>query len=168
MKKVKIDQRIENAFNAFFETENDKTLTALTYGGETALVQDVSIETFTQKADKWFGIFKKVFLFLPGTFLLFFATLSSVFFYDIFGVNLWMLFWLASGSFMIWAGLGDLKNKKHLLMPLSVFSITLVLAILLSFLPESLQPSGFFEYSIYLFPLALIAPILVKNYLKEE
>ncbi len=168
MKKVKIDQRIENAFNAFFETENDKTLTALSYGGKTALVQNVSIETFTQKADNWLGIFKKAFLFLPGTFVLFFATLSSVFFYDIFGVNLWMLFWLASGSFMVWAGLGDLKNKKHLLMPLSVFSMTFVFAILLSLLPESVQPSGFFEYSIYLFPLVLIAPILVKNILKEE
>ena len=168
MKKVKIDQRIENAFNVFFDTENDKSLTALTYGGEPALMQDVSIETFTQKADNWLGICKKVFLFLPGTFVLFFATLSSVFFYDIFGINSWMLFWLAAGSFMIWAGLGDLKNKKHLLMPLSVFSITLVLAILLSVLPESLQSSGFFEYSIYLFPLVLTAPILVKNILKDE
>jgi hypothetical protein len=168
MKKVKTDQRIENAFNAFFETDNDKTLTALTYSGETALRQDVPIETFTQKADKWFGIFKKAFLFLPGTFLLFEATLTSVYFYNNFGMNLWFLFWFASGGFMVWAGLGDLKNKKHLLMPLSIISITLVFSILLSFLPQSLQPAGFFEYSIYLFPLALITPILVKSCLKKE
>ncbi len=168
MKKVKIDQRIENAFNAFFETENDKTLAAMTYGSETALVRDTPIETFSQKADKVFDVFKKAFLFLPGTFVLFEATLTSVYFYNDFGMNLWFMFWFASGIFMVWAGLGDLKNKKHLLMPLSTISITLIFSFLLSFLPESLQPAGFFEYSIYLFPLALIAPILVKNYLKEE
>lgn len=163
MKKTKIEQRMENAVNAFFETENRAGETALVYGNQTAILQNEANEEFAEKSDKRFDFFKKAVLFLPGTFVLFFATLASVFFYKDLGVNFWTLFWLASGGFMVWAGLGDLKNKKHLLLPLSVVSVALTLAIGFGFLPESVQPQMFFEHSIYFFPIALIVPFLVKS-----
>ena len=79
MNKIKIDERIDNAVNAFFETEPNRSHFELTYtGGESALAADNA--TFTEKADKWSRILREVFMFGPGTFSLFYLTLMMVFF----------------------------------------------------------------------------------------
>lgn len=78
MKKIKIEQRIEKAINAFFETENDKVEIALTHSScSTALMPNAAeCQGYIQKVYKWFGVFKQVFLFFSGTFLLFSLTLA--------------------------------------------------------------------------------------------
>ena len=161
MKKTKIDRRIENAFSAFFDNENNNGMN-LVYANESALAPNILGENFTRKADKWIGIFKKAFLFLPGVLILHLACFATALFYKDFGINIWMLFWFASGIFMVWAGLGDLKNKKHLLLPLSVILSIAPFALLFSYL--SVKPE---EYSFYLFPIFFVIPILAKGRLDK-
>lgn len=69
---------------------------------------------------------------------------------------------------MVWVGLGDFKNKKHILLPLTVVTTTILFSVLVSFIFAEVKPWTLFDYSIYLFPLILVLPILVKNYLNEK
>lgn len=166
MKKIKIEEKIENSVNAFFET-GEKSESSLAYAADSSLIQNNESVTFTNKFDDSFSKFKKVLLFLPGVFLLYSTSLASVFFYKDLGFTFWMAFWFVLGSAMIWAGLGDIRNKKHFLMPASVAALSFALALAFSFLPESVQPSIFLNYSIYIFPFALIVPVLVKSLLDK-
>ncbi len=133
MRKTKIKQRIENVFNAFFDEKSDGEI-SLTYANKSSPATSISSENLTQRADKWIEIFKKAFLFLPGILILHLACVAAVSFYRDFGINFQMIFWFVSGVFMVWAGLGDLKNKKHLLLPLSVILSITPFALLFSFL----------------------------------
>lgn len=52
MNKTKLDDRIENALNAFFETPPDTSKFVMTYTDhDAALVADES--SFGEKADRW-------------------------------------------------------------------------------------------------------------------
>ena len=162
MKQAKFEERIENAFDSFFDdgsSANDK----MNFVGDSTLLKVEKTFGFNEKADEYFAAFKKIFLFLPGVLILHLASFATVHFYKDFGINSWMLFWFASGIFMTWAGIGDLKNKKHALIPASIIFVATVLAITGSFLlPQN------FEYSFYLFPLLFIAPVLVKSWIDES
>lgn len=62
MSNIKLDDRIENAMNAFFESEPEHGEFALAYAGnETAVTADET--TFTEKADRWTGWLRDLFLF---------------------------------------------------------------------------------------------------------
>jgi hypothetical protein len=163
MKKTKLEERLQNAVNAFFADENLTEQNALTIIESQELAQISPADNLTQTADKYFTFFKRIFAFLPG--VLFLHLLMPGIF--VFGFNLWSLFFLVSGIFMVWAGLGDLKNKKHLLLPLSVMVVGLIFALPFYFLP----PTSF-SYYVYFYigilPLLFVAPILVKSWLDEK
>lgn len=161
-KTTKFDERIENAFNAFFETENPEGQTNLAFVANNSLAEISHDETFSQKADQWISSAKKILLFFPGVLSLHLITFSTVFFYRGMGLNSRMLFFFAAGIFMVWAGLGNLRSKKHLLLPLSVIASILPFAVLFSFLPQDA-----IEYSFYLFPIFFAVPLLVKSWLDK-
>jgi uncharacterized membrane-anchored protein len=121
--------------------------------------------------DMWISVLKQVFLFFPGTLLLF---MSSGFVFDAyFSGMVDVMFvigglpWILMYSFMMIFGIGDVKNPKHLAIPLSVVSVSLLIFLISSFLPDSLHNKFLYEYSIYLFPIALVAPFFVKDLLKD-
>ncbi len=153
MKKTKI----ENNFNAFFDAENFSEK-ALIIARDSALLKGEKTSRMIEKADEYFTLFKKMFLFLPGVLILHLATFAAVNFYQDIGLNLWMLFWFASGIFMTWAGIGDLRNKRHWLIPASV----ILSAAIIAGLGNWLSPDNS-EYSFYLMPLLFIVPVLVRS-----
>jgi uncharacterized membrane protein len=106
--------------------------------------------------------------FLPGAFLLYFATLSSVFFFPYQGLTLQMLFWFFAGGFLCLAGLGSLKKTKNLLIPLAIVLFTAAVAALFSLFPTALQQTLYFNYSIYLFPFVLIGSKLLQSRLEDK
>ncbi len=121
--------------------------------------------------DMWISLLKQVFLFFPGTLLLF---MSSSFIFDAYfsGMIDFMfviggLPWILMYSFMMIFGIGDIKNPKHLAIPLSVVLVSLFIFLASTFLPDSLHNKFLYEYSIYLFPIVLIAPFFAKNLLKD-
>jgi len=167
MSRIKLDDRIENAMNAFFETEPDGSHFALTYTGDaTALVADET--TFAEKADKWTRISREVLLFGPGTFLLFYATLAVIFFYPAFGVSFQSLLMILVPAFLTYAGVGSLMKIKNLAVPATVIVMAAGVAFIASLFPTKEQPNMYFWYSIYLFPNALIAGKLVQGWVSAK
>lgn len=168
MKKVKIEERLENAMNAFFDAGDDKNAAALVFADGSAALQNVEHSNFSEKAGFWTSIIRQAVLFLPGAFLLYFATLSTIFFFPTFGITFQMLFWLFSGGFLCSVGLGSLKNTKNLLIPFSIVLFSAVAAILFALFPNNVQPTLYFGYSIYLFPLVLIGSKLLKDSIDDK
>lgn len=153
MKKTKIEHRLENAFNAFFEDENLNENSALTFANETAILrEDISV------TDKWFLNFKKLFMFFPGILILHLATFGLVYFYNHLGINLWTIFWFVSGFLLTWFGLGEMREKKYLWIPTAVSAVGFLAAFLVKLLPFS-----YFETSFFVLPLMFIVGILTKN-----
>lgn len=163
MKKTKIEQRTENTFDAFFgDVDFDKEISMTRFRHDEG-IQTSAQESFYPKADKYYDLFKKIFSFLPGVLLLHMIVPAFL----VFGFHVGGLFWIASGIFMVWAGIGDLRNKKHLLLPLSVILVALIFSV-----PLAVLPRGPEDYYIYFYagilPLLFITPILLKGYLKEN
>jgi hypothetical protein len=177
-KKVKVKERLENAFGAFFGDEE--------IGENTAL--DSSNETFSIKKESatyknlfpLLNILKGVILFIPGA--LFLNTLS-------FAMTLILLFEipnmmspiidsdfflrisliLSGGALSTWLGLGSLNNIRHLIIPFSIVSTGFILAIIFGLftLPYPELRKLIFEidaFPFYLLPIALIIPNLAKNW----
>jgi len=168
MKKIKIEERLENAVNAFFETGDDKGANALAFTGNSAVLRNEEQTTFTEKAGFWMNIARQMLLFLPGAFLLYFATLSSVFFFPQSGFTFQMLFWFLTGGFLCSVGLGSLRNTKNLLVPFLIIIFAAVLGILSSMFPRETQIALNFEYSIYLFPVVLIISKLLHSWIDDK
>lgn len=166
MNKIKIDERIENAMNAFFETEPDRSQFAMTYTGETAVAADQI--PFTEKAAKWSGILREIFMFGPGTFALFYMTLTVIFFYPTVGISFQGFFMFISAAFLTYAGSGSIKKLKNLAVPGTVIAIALAVVIISSFFPGKELADIYFWYSIYLFPNVLIAAKLVQIWLSDK
>ena len=163
MKKAKFAQRVENAYAAFFEDNNFNEPNSLVFAGSREIAQTSAATQLSQTGDKYFALFKKIFLFLPGTLFLHFAVPASI----VFGFGIWGVFWLAAGTFMVWAGTGDLKNRKHILLPFVVMLTALIFSIPFAFI--SIELANYYGYFyIGILPLLFIAPILVKNYLTEK
>ena len=159
MKKTKCKRQINKAFIAFFDDKNSAN-SKLRFAGNSTLPEVEKISNLNKKADVYFAAFKKIFLFLPGVLILHLACVAAVSFYKDFGINFQMIFWFVSGILMVWAGIGDLKNRKHFLLPLSVILSILPFAILFNFL----SPNAI-EYSVYFFPLFFAVPILAKDWI---
>jgi cation transport ATPase len=168
MKKVKIEERLEYAFNAFFETSGDKSEKALAYANDTAFLRNEEGAATGEKSEFWVNLARQLLWFLPGTFLLFFATLSSIFFFPYQGLTLQMLFWFFAGGFLCLAGLGSLKKVKNLLVPLAIVLFTAAVAALFALFPTGLQQTLYFDYSIYLFPFVLIGSKLIQSRLDDK
>ena len=160
MKKTKLKHRIENAANAFFENDHENYVeNNLTFAGDSALLKQETAERFNEKGDVLVKILKRTFLFLPGAFYLFFGMLS-VFAFDFFWNPLSVLTIFLIGSFMTIFGIGNLKNPKHLAIPLSICAVGIAAFAVFSLFGNL---KSVFQYGIYFFPLALIAPFLAKS-----
>jgi hypothetical protein len=166
MEKTKTKQRIENAFNAFFDDEVKTSLkNNLCYASQSDLLKQETAELFEKKADILVKILKRTFLFLPGTIYLFFGTISILEFNFLQNEPFAILMVFLIGSFMTIFGIGDLKNPKHLAIPLSIVSV----AVFTFSLFWIFQKTNYaFEFGMYLFPLALIMPILIKDRISDS
>jgi cation transport ATPase len=168
MKKVKIEERLENAFNAFFETGGDKSENDLVYANGTLFLRNEESAETNEKSEFWVNLSRQLLWFLPGAFLLYFATLSSIFFFPYQGLTLQMLFRFFAGGFLCFAGLGSLKKTKNLLIPLAIVLFTAAVAALFALFPTALQQTLYFDYSIYLFPFVLIGSKLLQSRLEDK
>ena len=161
MKKTKLKHRIENAVNAFFENDRENYVeNRLTFAGNSALLKQETAVRFNEKGDVLVKILKRTFLFLPGAFYLFFGTLS-VFAFDVIQIQpIAILPMFLIGGFMTIFGIGNIKNPKHLAIPLSICAVgTAAFAFFSMF--DGIK--SVFEYGIYFFPLSLIAAFLAKS-----
>ena len=185
MKKTKIKRRIENAFAAFFADEDLGESKLETFRNEANLRHEREFADPAQKNGTLETILKQVFFFFPGTFILYFSgiflpmmiiesfTLRNrvISFFEFFSLACILL----AAILMTWLGLGDLRKPKHLIIPVSIFSVgTLWIVIAGIFAVVSNYLGGLFFYNynksflIYLFPLALIVPFLAKGWVDRE
>lgn len=125
---------------------------------------------------------KQVFLFLPGTFLLFFMSFGAAiifmeivvyrrvfetlpddfpFQFALIGLIIFL------GTLMTWFGLGDIKNRKHFAIPASLIVTGTVIGAIIKATASAFDLADKmlddFSYLIYLLPFALIVPILAKG-----
>jgi len=165
MKKTKIKQRIDNAVNAFFDHDQENFgENSLTFASDSALLKPEPAEQFNEKGDRLVKTLKRVFLFLPGALYLFFGTLSILSFEFLWNPLTFLVVFLI-GSFLTIFGIGNLKNPKHLVIPLSIVAVGIITFWLFSTLGNL---KFVFEYGIYFFPLALIAPVLAKSLVDDK
>jgi hypothetical protein len=167
MNKLKIDERIENAMNAFFENEPDTGHFTMTYtGNETALLNaEIS---FAEKADRWSGILREITMFGPGTFSLFYLTLTIAFFYPTLGFSFQGGLMYLFAVFLTYAGSGNINKLKNLAVPGTVIAMALGVVFFALLFPGGELADIYFWYSIYLFPIVLIAAKLVQAWVSDE
>ncbi len=161
MKKTKIEQRVKNAVNAFFDHDQENFAEdSLILAGDSTLLKPEMAARINEKGDLLVKILKRAFLFLPGAFYLFFGTISVLSF-EFFWDKPWAI--LAAfliGSFMTIFGIGNIKNPKHLMIPLSIVAVGMTAFLLFSTLGNL---KYVFAYGIYFFPIALVVSFLAKN-----
>lgn len=161
MNKIELDERIENAMNAFTTHGPHDGLMATTYGHSGgALIGSNS--TLSAKADKWSRLLRELLLFGPGAFCLYFITLMVLFFYPEAGLGFGGVCSMAFAAFLTYAGAGDLRQTKNLAVPATVIVGAVIVSVVRSLfpLPEDLRP--YFSYAFYLFPFVLVAAKLVQ------
>ena len=165
MKKTKIKHRINNAVNAFFNDAPEAFgETDLVTARDSALLKPEIAAEINKKGDRLIKILKRAFLFFPGALYLFFGT-QTILSFDFLWNPVSVLIVFTIGSFLTIFGLGSLKNPKHLAIPLS---IVVVAAATFSIFAAIGGLRYVFDYGVYLFPLALVTPVLVKNFIGEE
>jgi hypothetical protein len=182
MRKVKSDTKSDKIPDALFGNQNLGENASLTSVNSVNISNSEKENSFRDKHQSFVNILKQVFIFLPGTFLLFFMSFgAAVIFMEIFvfGRTLETLpndfpFQFAligliafAGSLMTWFGLGDIKNRKHFAIPASIMVTGMItgavvkVAAKISDLADRMMDD--FSYLIYLLPWALITPILAKS-----
>ena len=161
MRITKIRERIRNAADALFDCgagvydEN-----ALSCAEGAALLSDESAAQIHEKADIILKILKRAFVFLPGSLYLFFASMFG-FSYQVFRENPLTIFVVfLIGGFMTIFGIGDIRNPKHVLIPISIVAVGLTAFSLFAAVG---QLSRLLDYGIYFFPVALVVSVLAKN-----
>jgi hypothetical protein len=165
MKKTKIKHRLNNAVNAFFdETPEAFGETDLAAVGDAALLKPEIAAQIEEKGERLIKILKRGFLFFPGALYLFFGTLTVLSFEFLRNPVSALIVFLIGGFLTIF-GLGSLKNPKHLAIPLS---IVLVGAAAFFGFSAIGGLKYVFEHGVYLFPLALVAPVLLKSLIDNE
>ena len=167
MSKIKLDDRIENAMNAFFETEPERGALAMRYGVHDELIISAK-PAFSEKFGEWSTLLRELVLFGPGTFLLFFLTLFVIFFYPTVGLPFQAFIAIATASFITFAGAGDIRNVKNLAVPATVIVIVSAVGVIRSVFPVPEYVSPYFSWAFCSFPFALIAAKLVQMWLAEK
>jgi hypothetical protein len=182
MRKVKLDVKSEKSSDAFFACENPDKNKALIFASSSEMSGINKDEGFADEHRPFVSILKQLFLFLPGTFLLFFMSFGAAiiameivvfrrpletlpddfpFQFALIGLI------IVLGTLMTWFGLGDIKNRKHFAIPASLMITGALIGTIvkatasLSDLADRMLDN--FSYLIYLLPLALIIPILAKG-----
>lgn len=174
MKEVRLKERIEKAVQAFFDDErfDNDSLNLTNYETPANLEKK---PFFSETSKTVFNVFRQVFLFLPGTFVLFFMSIvfTGFLFLRPFGGGRRgflpaLLIFLAT-ALMTVVGLGDWRNPKHYSIPLSIISIGVILGIVGSLFFGDYGLFGNFlrNYVPYFIPLAFIAPVLVKGWVDK-
>lgn len=182
MRKVKLDSKAEKFTDAFVDGENFPGNAVLSSVNSAKILELEKENSFMGKHKSFINLLKQVLLFLPGTFLLFFMsygaaiifmeivvyrrafeTLPNDFPFQFALIGLIILL----GILMTWFGLGDIKNRKHFVIPASLMitgamigAVVKAAANVFDFADKMLDNFG---YLICLFPLALIIPILAKS-----
>ena len=182
MRKVKLDDKSGKAGDAFFDDENPVENEALSFADGAKMSKLKTDRNFAGESEFLINALKQLFLFLPGAFLLFFMSVAAAiiameivvfrrpiaslpddypFQFALIGLVILL------GTFMTWFGLGNIKNKKHFAIPVST---TVTGATLGAIVKAAASISDFadrmleeFDFLIYLFPLALIVPVLAKS-----
>ncbi len=175
MEKTKIKQRFANAADAFFADQNSIENNLESFSDESVFSPKEFSTDFSAKADVGFRIFKQIFLFLPGAFLLFFLSIVLTGFLVLrppVGAENHVLYGLAVmtiSALMTFFGLGDWRKLEHFSIPLSIVSLGAILGFAGSLL-FGLEKFIFFvdRYVIYFFPLALIVPFLAKGWVDRK
>ena len=167
--KTTFKDRIENAYEAFFENTSLSQNSKLESRNNPELIREKDFENSAETRRTLMKILKQGLLFFPATFVLFamsFATTvleinPPVGFQPYLG---WQLIpWLAFGIFGTWYGIGNLKKLKHLIIPFSIVSIGILLASATSLSPPLVEWM-FTQKNVFIFlPLALVVPFLVKG-----
>jgi hypothetical protein len=182
MRKVKLDTKSEKSANAFSGNENSDQNTALSSAHSAKILELEKENSFTGEHKSFITLLKQVFLFLPGTFLLFFMSFGAAiifmeivvyrrafetlpddfpFQFALIGLIIFL------GTLMTWFGLGDIKNRKHFAIPASLIVtgafIGAVIKATASVFDLADKMLDDFSYLIYLLPFALIVPVLAKG-----
>lgn len=182
MNKTKFATNSKEFVNASFESEIPDENQALDFANGAEILKPEEEKIFT-KQKPFVNLLKQVFLFLPGSFILYSASfvgaiiLMDIFFhqrplatlppsapYQIILLGIMGIL----GIFMVWFGFGDIKNRKHLIIPTSIIVTGTIIGVFLKatenisdlavWLLEEIHPL------IYLFPLALIIAVLAKGW----
>jgi hypothetical protein len=181
MKKTKIKQRIENAVDAFFADVDANENNLESFRNETHLRLKEKLTDFTHQHSNLETILKQVFLFFPGTFILYILSMGftvmfiSQFFRPSgmsprFGIG-WLFTLFLAAILMTWLGLGDVRKPKHLVIPTSIISVGVVFgAIVFELMTIPHYGRIFFRdaFPFYVFPLALIVPFLAKGWIDRK
>ncbi len=188
MSKLKTETKTEKSFDEFFDIENHDQNEALNFAlGAKILTREADRE-FRGKNHAFFNFLKQAFLFLPGTFLLsFVGVVGAIIFMDIFVLQRPLETLPPSAPFQIillsaigllaglmtWFGLGDLKNRKHFAIPVSIFMSGAIIGVILKTLEKVSETAAgilenFNHYIIYLLPLFLIVAVLTKGWVDKD
>lgn len=175
MKKIKIKQRIENSVNAFFADTSLNENNSMDLAGGAEIWRSEPAAVFFEKSDRFVNILRQVFLFFPGTFVLFIISFGSslILVTNRFNVTIpsnslvWAIFLSSTAFFMTWLGIGDARKPKHFVVPFSIIATGVVIGA-----TSAILSTGFYgfqklvwsnAYPLYFFPLALIVPFLAKG-----
>ncbi len=162
MRRIKIKERIEAARNAFLEVAASDENKVSARSKASIFLPNEDFLNFTGEYKVWVTILKQIFLFFPGTVLVWFSTLALFFNYFVWQPqNHSVIFVLISGSLLMIGGIGDLKNPKHSIVPLSAILIGAFVFVISLFAGGQ---SFLINKAIYCFPLALIVPFLAKGF----
>lgn len=176
MKKTKIEQRIENACDAFFTDDFSSENSRLSSTGEAHLRRGEKVSEISEKADVFLKILKQVFLFFPGTGILFIISFGLTIFAVFNPLNakipagraVYGVLWFLAAVLMTWYGIGDLRKRKHLVVPLSIIAVGILVGASSGLLASI---SVYFQsivwnnsYPLYWLPLALVVPFLAKGW----
>ena len=146
----------------FFEETSISEMDSLVFAGNQDIAPMLKNPSAKKATDKYWGYIKQLIAFVPGVWFI------HVFSFGVFQfeVGLWSIFFLVAGIVMIWMGMGDLKNKKHFLLPLSSLLVGLVFAIPFSFLSPASIASIYIYVYLGIFPLMFMAPVFSKGILE--
>lgn len=176
MKEVKLKERFENAIESFFEDERFEKESLSMKTSETDLPTEKK-SFFSEKSKKVFNICRQLFLFLPANFLLFMISIvyTAIFILRPFGeaegqkgfINTLPYFLLFAALTTL--GLGNWRNPKHYLIPISTILTGIIFGIVGSIIFGDSGFGVFFRnYIPYLLPIAFIVPVLVKSWVDKE
>jgi hypothetical protein len=183
MKKTKFTQRVANARNAFFDDDSLDTNNFLSFRIDDARLQGERYKDFDSKPGVLETILKQVFLFFPGTLILYiFGLAFPIMIIESFTkrhrlISFTEIFFLAcmllAATLMTWLGLGNVRKLKHFVIPASIFSVGVLWISITGVLGAVVRyfDAAFFlnrELSICFLPLAFIAPFLAKGWVDRR
>jgi len=180
MKEVKFDTGHKKTADAFFD-ENLHNYSPLQLFVNSADLSEIKADKYFETDEKRFaGYLRQARLFFPGTFLLFFISLGTTlavtdpFSRNVFFSPLFFLIYTVGllSVFTTWFGLGDIKNRRHFVIPASIIVSGIIIGAIArasaGFFWISERIIDDFGYAVYLFPVGLIAPVLAKGWVDRK